>query len=99
VGKVLVDISNPITPDYKALTVGHTTSAAEEIQKLAPQANVVKAYNTIFAELLPADARKGWAVQVFVAAMTKPPIKLGRFRSGRIRTAVELPLSRAGRRD
>jgi predicted dinucleotide-binding enzyme len=67
VGKVLVDISNPITPDYKALTVGHTTSAAEEIQKLAPQANVVEAYNTIFAELLPADARKGRAVQVFVA--------------------------------
>ena len=66
-GKVLVDISNPITPDYKALTVGHTTSAAEEIQKLAPHAKVVKAYNTIFAELLPADARKGRSVQVFVA--------------------------------
>jgi NADPH-dependent F420 reductase len=66
-GKVLVDISNPITPDFKALTVGHTTSAAEEIQKLAPQSKVVKAYNTIFAELLPADARKGRSVQVFVA--------------------------------
>ncbi len=66
-GKILVDISNPITPDYKALTVGHTTSAAEEIQKLAPQAKVVKAYNTVFAELLPADARKGRTVQVFVA--------------------------------
>ena len=66
-GKVLVDISNPITPDYKALTVGHTTSAAEEIQKLAPQARVVKALNTIFAQLLPAEARKGRTVQVFVA--------------------------------
>jgi NADPH-dependent F420 reductase len=66
-GKILIDISNPITPDYKALTVGHTSSAAEEIQKLAPQAKVVKAYNTIFAELLPADSRKGRSVQVFVA--------------------------------
>jgi NADPH-dependent F420 reductase len=66
-GKVLVDISNPITPDYKALTVGHTTSAAEEIQRLAPQAKVVKAYNTFFAQLLPAEARKGRTVQVFVA--------------------------------
>lgn len=66
-GKILVDISNPITPDYKALTVGHTSSAAEEIQKLAPQAKVVKAFNTIFAQLLPAEARKGRSVQVFVA--------------------------------
>jgi 8-hydroxy-5-deazaflavin:NADPH oxidoreductase len=68
-GKVLVDISNPITENFKNLLVGHTTSAAEEIQKLAPQAKVVKAYNTIFAELLPAEAREGRApVQVFVAA-------------------------------
>lgn len=67
VGKVLVDISNPITPDYKALTVGHTTSAAEEIQKAAPGAKVVKAFNTIFAQLLPVEARKGRTVQVFVA--------------------------------
>jgi len=66
-GKILVDISNPITPDYKGLTVGHITSAAEEIQKLAPQARVVKAFNTIFAQLLPAEARKGRSVQVFVA--------------------------------
>jgi predicted dinucleotide-binding enzyme len=67
-GKVLVDISNPITEDFKDLLIGHTTSAAEEIQKLAPLAKV-KAYNTIFAELLPAEAREGRApLQVFVAA-------------------------------
>lgn len=66
-GKILIDISNPITPDFKALTVGHTTSAAEEIQQAAPQARVVKAFNTIFAQLLPTEARKGRAVQVFVA--------------------------------
>jgi NADPH-dependent F420 reductase len=66
-GKILIDISNPITPDYKALTVGHTTSAAEEIQKAVPKAKVVKAFNTIFAQLLPAEARQGRKVQVFVA--------------------------------
>jgi hypothetical protein len=68
-GKTLVDISNPITEDFKGLLVGHTTSAAEEIQKLAPHAKVVKAYNTIFAQLLPAEPREGRApVQVFIAA-------------------------------
>jgi len=36
-GKVVVDITNPMTADYSALTIGQTTSAAEEIQKaLAP---------------------------------------------------------------
>ncbi len=62
-----MDISNPITADYKVLTIGHSTSAAEEIQKLAPGAKVVKAFNTIFAELLPAESRKGRKVQVFIA--------------------------------
>ena len=62
-----IDIANPITADYKGLTIGHSTSAAEEIQKLAPGAKVVKAFNTIFAELLPTESRKGRKVQVFIA--------------------------------
>ena len=66
-GKVLVDITNPISADYKSLVVGHTTSAAEEIQALAPKAKVVKAFNTIFAQLLPAEARANKALQVLVA--------------------------------
>ena len=67
-GKILVDITNPITPDYMALTIGHTTSAAEEIAKLAPQARVVKAFNTVFWQALPFDVRKGNpAVQVLLA--------------------------------
>lgn len=67
-GKVLVDISNPITGDFKDLRVGHTTSAAEELQKLAPEAKLVKAFDTIFVQLLPTEAREGRGpVQVFVA--------------------------------
>jgi predicted dinucleotide-binding enzyme len=65
--KVVIDISNPITADFKGLTIGHSTSAAEEIQKLTPGARVVKAFNTIFAELLPTESRKGRKVQVFIA--------------------------------
>lgn len=65
--KILIDISNPITADYKELLLGHTTSAAEEIQKAAPGAHVVKAFNTIFAGLVSPEVRAGKTLQVFVA--------------------------------
>lgn len=51
-GKVIVDVTNPLTADYMGLTVGHATSAAEEIAKAFPEADVVKAFNTLFADVL-----------------------------------------------
>ncbi len=67
-GKVIVDVTNPLTPDYMGLTLGHSTSAAEEIQKLVPDAKVVKAFNTVFAQIYAAGARiNGTAVPVFIA--------------------------------
>lgn len=67
-GKTVVDITNPLTPDYMALTIGHTTSASEEIAKAAPTAKVVKAFNTILAQVLHAGPRFGdRRAQVFVA--------------------------------
>lgn len=51
-GRVVVDITNPLTPDYMGLTVGFSTSAAEEIAKAVPGAYVVKAFNTLFAQVL-----------------------------------------------
>lgn len=51
-GKVVVDITNPLTADYTGLTLGHSTSAAEEIAKAFPDAEVVKAFNTLFAQVV-----------------------------------------------
>ncbi|MFN7023607.1 MAG: NADPH-dependent F420 reductase [Pseudorhizobium sp.] len=51
-GKIVVDITNPLSPDFMSLTVGHTSSAAEEIAGRMPGIHVVKAFNTIFAALL-----------------------------------------------
>jgi 8-hydroxy-5-deazaflavin:NADPH oxidoreductase len=47
-GKTIVDVTNPLRPDYSGLAT-EGTSAAEEFQKLLPEASVVKAFNTIFA--------------------------------------------------
>ncbi len=51
-GKPVVEISNPLTPDMSGLVVGHTTSAAEEVAKAVRGARVVKAFNTVFAQVL-----------------------------------------------
>lgn len=68
-GKVIIDITNPMTADFSSLTVGHTTSAAEEIQKLAPAATVVKAFNTVFASVLQNGGKvAGQPATVFVAS-------------------------------
>lgn len=67
-GKTVIDITNPMTADFSGLSVGHTTSAAEEIQKQAPSARVVKAFNTIFASVLQnGGAAGGKPATVFVA--------------------------------
>ncbi|MFP3606064.1 NADPH-dependent F420 reductase [Paraburkholderia sp. SIMBA_053] len=66
-GKVLVDVTNPLTDDYMGLTIGHTTSAGEEISKLS-RATVVKAFNTLFAQVLEGGAAfPSQAASVFVA--------------------------------
>ncbi|MGK7876744.1 MAG: hypothetical protein AB4426_26690 [Xenococcaceae cyanobacterium] len=46
-GKVLVDCTNPLLPGLAGLAIGTTTSAAEEIAKVAPNAKVVKCFTRI----------------------------------------------------
>ena len=49
-GKIVVDATNPLKPDLSGLALGHTTSAGEEVARLARGAKVVKAFNTIGAQ-------------------------------------------------
>lgn len=72
-GKTLIDATNALSADYSSLTVGFTSSAAEEIAKIVPEANVVKAFNTVFAQVYATQNPKvnGKTVSVFVAADDK----------------------------
>lgn len=51
-GKIVIDIANPLKPDFSGLSVGFTTSFAEELAKAIPGAKIVKAFNTVFAQVL-----------------------------------------------
>ena len=53
--RILVDATNPLAPGLAGLSVGTTSSGAEELARLARGARVVKAFNTTGAENL-ADA-------------------------------------------
>ncbi len=68
-GKVVVDLSNPVAEDFSGITLGFTTSAAEEVQALLPAAQVVKAFNTVFAQVYDKGLDfGGHAVPAFVAS-------------------------------
>jgi predicted dinucleotide-binding enzyme len=69
-GQTVIDITNPLTADYMGLTVGHTSSAAEEIAKAVPNAAVVKGFNTLFAQVLAngADFGAGQTLSTFLAS-------------------------------
>jgi predicted dinucleotide-binding enzyme len=51
-GKVLVDCTNPLSPDFTTLEVGHTSSGAERVAKWAQGARVCKAMNQIGAPMM-----------------------------------------------
>jgi hypothetical protein len=64
-GKVIIDITNPVSPDLTGLVTPHGSSAAQEIAKAAPAgAHVVKAFNTLFGPVLARSGR----LDAFIAA-------------------------------
>jgi predicted dinucleotide-binding enzyme len=66
--KVIVDITNPITPDFTGFLTPEGSSGAQEIAKAAPVgAHVVKAFNTLPCDVLAAGSIEGRPVDVFIA--------------------------------
>jgi len=67
-GKIIVDITNPIAPDSKGFVTPEGSSGAQEIAKAAPAgAHVVKAFNTLFSNVLAAGSAEGRPLDVFIA--------------------------------
>ncbi|WP_213992105.1 NAD(P)-binding domain-containing protein [Sodalis sp. dw_96] len=65
VGKVIIDITNPVAADLSGLVTPHGSSGAQEIAKGAPAgAHVVKAFNTLFGHVLA----RGGRLDAFIAA-------------------------------
>jgi 8-hydroxy-5-deazaflavin:NADPH oxidoreductase len=66
--KVIVDITNPITPDFTGFVTPEGSSGAQEIAKAAPAgAHVVKAFNTLPSGVLAAGSIEGRPLDVFIA--------------------------------
>ena len=65
-GKTLVDVTNALDANM-SLAVGFTTSGADELQKKLPQARVVKAFNTQFAQHMDSGRLGDQRLTAFVA--------------------------------
>ncbi|UMZ15117.1 NAD(P)-binding domain-containing protein [Pseudomonas sp. MPFS] len=68
-GKVVVDATNALEDDWSPLPLGSAGSAAQVLTGLLPGARLVKAFNTVFADIMTRDRlnRGGHPVTAFVA--------------------------------
>ncbi|MFM7199903.1 MAG: NADPH-dependent F420 reductase [Myxococcota bacterium] len=70
VGKIVLDCTNPLQADWSPLLLGQENSAAEELARVVPGASVVKAFNTIFADMMVEEYQvwDGVRTSAFVAS-------------------------------
>jgi NADPH-dependent F420 reductase len=65
-GKIVLDCTNPLKPDLSGLTVGSTTSGAEQVAAWATGARVVKIFNTTgFPNMANPEYREGRAMMLY----------------------------------
>ena len=88
-GKIIVDITNTFSPDAKGLVTPDGSSGAQEIAKAATEsAHVVKAFNTLFRDVLAAggpldvfmagdDAQAKASVSAFITSLGLRPLDTG----------------------
>jgi predicted dinucleotide-binding enzyme len=70
-GKVLVDMTNPVSSDFKSFVTPVDSYGAQEIVRAAPaDAVVVKAFNAQFSHVLAAGSTEGRRLDVFLAGDT-----------------------------
>ncbi len=113
-GKILIDCTNPLVwrDGLAELALKGETSAAEQIAKMAPQAKVVKAFNTAFTELIeqgpffgPVDGSMFFcgddleaksAVAELIKATHFEPVDAGPLESARLLEAMAALIIRLG---
>ena len=66
-GKIVIDSTNPLNADWSPKLLGQENSASEEISRLLPEAHVVKAFNTIFADVMTQPMKGGQTITAFIA--------------------------------
>jgi predicted dinucleotide-binding enzyme len=87
-GKVIVEISNPFNATFDGLAHSEETSIAQEVAKAAPAgASVVKAFNTIFRNVLEKgrpdvfiagdSAQAKASVEAFIESIGLRPLDVG----------------------
>lgn len=66
-GKILVDVTNALGDNMGLAVDPRSESGAEQIQKMAPRAKVVKAFNTVFAQHMDSGKVHGERLTALVA--------------------------------
>ena len=77
-GKVVIDATNPLNGDWSPILLGEESSGGEEIARVLPQSNIVKAFNTIFADCMsPARInREGQKITAFLCGDQPEAVRL-----------------------
>jgi len=107
-GKLVIDASNPLdfSGGAPVLAIGHTDSAGEIVQRLLPQAHVVKAFNIITAAKMVRPKFADGTPDMFIAGNDasakaqvtallerfgwRAPIDLGDIRASRLLEALAM---------